>query len=73
MKVWKPLSKYRYTDDRDEVKYHTDFSLEYGEEIEVLVNGKLLMQEKVPNNKIYKFHFELAVEAFENDIKGKED
>lgn len=73
MKVWKPLSKYRYTDDRNEIKYHTDFSLEPGETIEVLINGKPLIREKMPDGRIYKFHFEMAVEAFENETKRKED
>jgi len=33
MRIWKPLCKFRYSDERDEYKYHTDFALEEGEEI----------------------------------------
>ena len=64
MKIWKPLSKYRYTEDRDEVKYHTDFLLEEGEEIEVIIAGKTIIKEKTPQGKDWKFHFEMAVEEF---------
>jgi len=63
MKIWKPIIKFRYTEDRNEWKYHTDFSLEEGECIEE--NYKELMQvfkEKTPLGKRWKFHFEMAVE-----------
>ena len=65
MIYWKPLSKYRYTKDRDEVKYHTDFLLEPGEEIEVKLAGKTIIKEKTPQGKEWKFHFEMACEAFD--------
>jgi len=65
VQYWKPLSKYRYTEDRNEFKYHTDFSLDEGEMIEVMINGKTLIKEKTPKNKVYKYHFEMAVEEFD--------
>ena len=64
MKIWKPLVKYRYSDERDEVKYHTDFALEEDEIIEVSINGKILIKEKIPKGEIHKFHFEMAEEVF---------
>lgn len=65
MKIWKPLSKYYYSDERSEYKYHTDFALEDLEEIEVLINGKSLLKDRVSKGKIKKYHFEMAVENFE--------
>jgi len=64
MKIWKPLIKFRYTDDRDEYKYHTDFSLEEFEQIEILINGKLLLIDRVPKGTEKKYHLEMAVESF---------
>lgn len=65
MKFWKPLSKYRYTDDRNEYKYHTDFALKEGETIEVIINGKRLLKDEVPKGEEWKYHFEMAVESFD--------
>ncbi len=70
MKIWKPLTKFRYTDERDEYKYHTDFALEEGESILVLIGRdggtgkKVLLNENVPKGMLKKYHFELAVESF---------
>ena len=64
MKIWKPLTKFRYSDERDEYKYHTDFSLETAEVIEVLINGKSLLTEIIPADEERKYHFEMAVESF---------
>jgi len=64
MKIWKPLTKFRYSDERDEYKYHTDFSLEAGEEIEISINGYILLTDRVPKGVERKYHFEMAVESF---------
>jgi len=64
LKIWKPLSKYYYSDERNEYKYHTDFSLEDLEEIVVFINGKELLREVVPRGWERKYHFEMAVESF---------
>ena len=64
MKIWKPLTKYRYSEQRDENKYHTDFSLEEGESIEGSYKELIqVFKEKVPLDKRWKIHFEMAVEA----------
>ena len=34
MIIWKPLTKYRYSEQRNEVKYHTDLALEEGDRLE---------------------------------------
>lgn len=65
MRFWKPLSKYRYSDDRDEVKYHSDFLLDEGETIEIILNGETLLKEETPKGKVCKFHFQMAVESFD--------
>lgn len=65
MKIWKPLSKFRYSEERNEFKYHTDFSLKKSENIELKINGKTIIKEKPPKGKIYKIHFEMAIEIFE--------
>ena len=65
MKVWKPLSKFRYSEERDEYKYHTDFALEETEDIVIFINGKELLREIVPTGKERKDHFEMAVESFD--------
>jgi len=64
MKVWKPLTKFYYSDERNEYKYHTDFSLGAGEEIEIKINGHLLLKNRVPKGEELKYHFEMAVESF---------
>lgn len=68
MKIWKPLSKFRYTDERDEYKYHTDFALEEGERILIMINGKTLIDDYVLPNRVKKYHLEMAVENFDRDI-----
>ena len=65
MKIWKPLVKYRYSDERNESKYHTDFALEEDEIIEISINGKTLIKEKIPKGEIHKYHLEMADEVFE--------
>jgi len=64
MKVWKPLTKFYYSNERNEYKYHTDFSLGAGEEIEVIVNGETILLSGVPKGMVKKYHFEMAVESF---------
>ena len=64
MRVWKPLSKYRYSKERDEYKYHTDFALEEGDDIIVYNNGEKLLSEYIPKGEERKYHFEMAVERF---------
>ena len=64
MKIWKPLSKYYYSKERNEVKYHADFALKEGEIIKVIINGKTFIKEKMPKGEIHKFHFEMADETF---------
>jgi len=63
MKIWKPLSKFYYSDQRDEYKYHTDFALEKGEVIEVFINGERILKDSVSYGE-RKYHFEMAVENF---------
>lgn len=67
MEIWKPLVKYRYSDERNEFKYHTDFALREDEIIEISINGKMLIKEKMPKGEIHKFHFEMAEEVFEDE------
>ena len=67
MEIWKPLSKFRYSDERDEFKYHTDFSLDPGESMEFSIDGVPWIVEKVPEGKVYKIHFEMAVEIFDKE------
>lgn len=64
MRVWKPLTKFRYSEERDEYKYHTDFALEKGESILVLINGQVLLRDAVTKGEEKKYHFEMAVERF---------
>jgi len=64
MEVWKELTKYWYSAQRNEYKYHTDFSLDEGETIEVIVNGKKLIDEIVPKGELHKIHFEMAEEIY---------
>ena len=64
MKVWKPLTKFYYSNERNEYKYHTDFSLENGEEIEISINGYILLTDRAPKGMVKKYHFEMAVESF---------
>jgi len=64
MKIWKPLTKYYYSDQRNEYKYHTDFSLEEGEEIAVIINGETILENTVPRGIEQKYHLEIAVESF---------
>ena len=71
MKIWKPLSKYWYSKERNEYKYHTDFALEEGESIEIKVNGKRLIKDETPKGKIFKIHFEMAVETFKEEENGR--
>ena len=68
MKIWKPLSQFYYSDERNEYKYHTDFALEEGEKIEVFINGKVLLRDKVLPGEERKYHFEMAVERFDKTI-----
>jgi len=67
MKIWKPLSKYRYSDERNEYKYHTDFALEEGERILVTVNGNILIDDYVIQGEEKKYHLEMAVESFKDE------
>jgi len=67
MKFWKPLSKFRYSDERNEFKYHTDFSIDPGESMEFSIDGVPWIREKVPPGKVYKIHFEMAVEIFDKE------
>ncbi len=63
MKFWKPLTKYRYSKERNEVKYHTDFMLDKEEGFELRF-ADFMFKEKVPKDKVWKCHLELAVEEF---------
>lgn len=68
MIIWKPLTKFRYSKERNEFKYHTDFALKEGESIEKSYEELIkIFQEKVPKGKIQKIHFEMAVEEFPID------
>ena len=64
MKIWKPLSQFYYSHERNEYKYHTDFALKEKEKIEVFINGKLLLRDEVLQGEERKYHFEMAVESF---------
>jgi len=64
MIYWKPLSKYRYSRERNEFKYHTDFQLDEGEEIEVKLAGKTIIKDEVPQGKEWRYHLEIACESF---------
>jgi len=66
MKIWKKLRKFWYSDQRPEHKYHTDFSLKEGESIkENYLELAKVFEVKTPKlseGKVWKFHFEMAVE-----------
>lgn len=71
MRIWKPLTKFWYSNERNEFKYHTDFSLKEGESIETIINDKRLLIEMPHEGEIYKIHYEMAIEIFkeEKDVK----
>jgi len=73
MKIWKPLTKFYYSDQRNEYKYHTDFSLEVGEEIVITINGKRLLKDYVLYGQEKKYHLEMAVESFEGFAEKPEE
>ena len=65
MKIWKPLTKYSYSKERNEVKYHTDFGLVEGEKVGDYKELMDIFKEVVPQRKVWKIHFEMAVEEFD--------
>ena len=65
MIIWKPLSKYRYSTDRNELKFHTDFKLEEGEKMEDYKELMEVNKEVCPHGKVWKFHWEMAREEFD--------
>jgi len=66
MFIFKRLVKYWYSDQRKEHKYHTDFELKEGESIKEnypkLMKVFEIKTPKLPKGKVWKFHFEMAVE-----------
>lgn len=63
MFIFKRLVKYWYSDQRNEHKYHTDFELKEGESIKKDYPELMKIFEiKTPKGKVWKFHFEMAVE-----------
>jgi len=62
--IWKSLTKYRYSKERNEVKYHTDFRLTEGNKIENYDELMKVFKEIVPQGKEWRIHFEMAVETF---------
>ncbi len=66
MIVWKPLTEFKKP--RDETGFHADFALEEGEDFYIVFGpageGMELMR-VCPEGKVWKIHFELAVEEFE--------
>ena len=73
MKIWKPLTKFRYTKDRNEWKYHTDFAVEENETIEKFRELMKIFKEKCPKGKIWKIHFEMAIEEFSKKGRSKKN
>ena len=71
MKIWKPLTKFRYTKDRNEWKFHTDFAVESGEKIEEFRELMEIFKEKCPKGKEWRIHFEIAIEEFDLKVENK--
>ena len=83
MKIWKPITRYKKF--RDEVAYHTDFSLSAGEVL-VLFAGQeevvsqlagydvepVCIHETCPPGVEWKIHLEIAIEPFPVD-EGEPD
>ena len=67
MIIWKPLTKYRYSEQRNEVKYHTDLALEEGEKLEDYKEFMEVLKVKTPNGKVRKIHLEIADEEFNKE------
>jgi len=65
MIIWKPLTKYRYSEQRNEVKYHIDLALEEGEKLEDCKELMEVLKVETPNGKIRKIHLEIADEEFD--------
>ena len=66
MKIWKPLSEFKKP--RDETGFHADFALEPGEGFYLLFGppaGGIELQRVCPEGRIWKVHFALAIEEFE--------
>jgi len=65
--IWKPVVKFRYSKERNEYKYHTDFRLSEGKKVEDFDELMRIFKEKVPNDKEWRIHFEMAVEEFDKE------
>jgi len=65
MIIWKPLTKYRYSEQRNEVKYHTDLALEEGDRLEDCKELMEVLKVKTPNGKVRKIHLEICDEEFD--------
>ena len=66
MKIWKDLAEYEKF--RNETGFHADFALEEGESFYLLFGpavGGIELSKKCPKGKVWKCHFELAVEQFD--------
>ena len=66
MKVWKPLTE--FLKPRDETAFHADFALEEGDSVHLLFGPVVYGMELnrvCPDGKVWKCHFELAVEEFD--------
>lgn len=71
MRIWKPLTRYHYSSERNEWKYHTDFAVEEGESMSKFKELMKIFKEKCPKHKIWKIHFEVAVEEFDKYQRSK--
>ena len=65
MKIWKPLTKFYYSDERNEFKYHIDLMLEKEDTIALVINGKTVTMDTPPKGKVYKIHHGMSIETFD--------
>ncbi len=62
MRIWKPLVRFMKYKDRGETGWHTDFALEPGEKLEIIIAGKKHLLETCPAGEELKVHLDIAVE-----------
>jgi len=62
--IWKGLTKYRYSKQRNEIKFHTDFKIREGDKIKSNTELMKIFEKRVPKGKEWKIHFDMAVETF---------
>ena len=69
MKPWKPLEKFKK--QRKEWAWHTDFALEEGESLKLIIARCPHLLEVCPKGQELKVHVEICVEPFSTELEGK--